>query len=90
MIGWFAKNHVAANLLMVGIVMAGMFVLNSGMIPLEVFPDFPDRTITVTVPYPGATPDETEELIVVKVEEAIEQVQGIEHIYSTAGSSGGR
>ncbi|MCB1226379.1 MAG: efflux RND transporter permease subunit [Verrucomicrobiales bacterium] len=89
MIGWFAKNHVAANLLMVGIVMAGMFVLNSGMIPLEVFPDFPDRTITVTVPYPGATPDETEELIVVKVEEAIEQVQGIEHIYSTAGSSGG-
>lgn len=89
MIAWFARNHVAANLLMLGIMIAGVATLFSGKIPLEVFPDFPDRTISVNVPYPAATPDETEEMIVLKVEEAIQQVQGIEHIYSTASSSGG-
>ncbi len=89
MIAWFARNHVAANLLMVGIAMAGLATLLSDRIPLEVFPDFPDRTITVNVPYPGATPDETEEMIVLKIEDAIQQVQGVEHIYSTAGSSSG-
>lgn len=88
MISWFARNHVAATLLMIGITMAGVATLLSNRIPLEVFPDFPDRTITVNVPYPAATPDETEEMIVLKVEDAIQQVQGIKHIYSTAGSSG--
>ena len=89
MIAWFARNHVAATLLMTGISMAGVFTLLSDKIPLEVFPDFPDRTITINVPYPGSTPDETEEMIVLKIEDAILQVQGIEHIYSTAGSSSG-
>lgn len=89
MIAWFARNHVAATLLMVGIAMAGVATLLSDRIPLEVFPDFPNRNITVSVPYPGATPDETEEMIVLKIEDAIQQVQGIEHIYSNAGSSSG-
>jgi len=88
MIAWFARNHVAATLLMVGISMAGLVTLFSERIPLEVFPDFPNRDITVSVPYPGSTPDETEEMIVLKVEDAIQQVQGIEHVRSTAGSSG--
>ncbi|MCB1209541.1 MAG: efflux RND transporter permease subunit, partial [Verrucomicrobiales bacterium] len=82
MIAWFARNHVAATLLMLGILVAGAATLKWGQIPLEVFPDFPDRMITVNVPYPAATPDETEEMIVLKVEEAIQQVQGIKHILS--------
>jgi len=89
MIAWFARNHVAATLLMLGILVAGAATLKWGKIPLEVFPDFPDRMISVNVPYPAATPDETEEMIVLKVEEAIQQVQGIKHILSSAGSSGG-
>ena len=89
MIAWFARNHVAATLLMLGILVAGAATLKWGQIPLEVFPDFPDRMISVNVPYPAATPDETEEMIVLKVEEAIQQVQGIKHILSSAGSSGG-
>lgn len=89
MIDWFARNHVAATLLMIGIAMAGLATLGSGRIPLEVFPDFPDRTITVSVPYPGGTPEETEEMIVLKVEDAVQGVQGIKHVYSTASSSGG-
>jgi multidrug efflux pump subunit AcrB len=89
MISWFARNHVAATLLMVGIALAGIATLGSNRIPLEVFPDFPDRTIIVNVPYPGATPAETEETIVQRVEDAIQQVPGIARILSTAGSSGG-
>jgi multidrug efflux pump subunit AcrB len=43
----------------------------------------------VNVPYPASSPDETEETIVLKIEEAIQQVGGIKHVNSTAGSSGG-
>lgn len=89
MISWFARNHVAANLLMLAIMAAGMWTLLSERIPLEVFPDMPSRVISVTVPYPGATPEEVEESIVLRVEEAVQQVGGIKHINSSAGSSGG-
>lgn len=88
MISWFARNHVAANLLMLAVVAAGAWTLFSGKIPLEVFPDVPSRMLSVSVPYPGSTPEEVEEMIVLKIEEAIQQVQGIKHINSTASSSG--
>ncbi len=89
MISWFARNHVASNLLMTGMTVAGLWSLLSGRIPLEVFPDMPSRIVSVTVPYPGGTPEEVEESIVLPIEEAIEQVGGIKQINSTAGSSGG-
>lgn len=89
MISWFARNHVAANLLMLGAMVAGIWTLFSDRIPLEVFPDLPSRMISVTVPYPGSAPGEVEESIVLKIEEAIEPVGGIKHINSTASSSGG-
>lgn len=89
MISWFARNHVAANLLMLGAAIAGIWTLMSDRIPLEVFPDWPSRTISVTVPYPASAPEEVEEGIVLKIEEAIEQVGSIKHINSTASSNGG-
>jgi multidrug efflux pump subunit AcrB len=89
MISWFARNHVASNLLMIGMMIAGLWSLFSGRIPLEVFPDMPSRIISVTVPYPGGTPEEVEESIVLPIEEVIQQVGGIKHVNSTAGSSGG-
>ena len=46
MIAWFAKNHVAANLLLISIVLAGLFSLST-KIPLEVFPSFEADTISV-------------------------------------------
>lgn len=89
MISWFARNHVAANLLMIGAMIAGIWTLASDRIPLEVFPDRPSRMISVTVPYPASAPEEVEESIVLRIEEAIEQVGSIKHINSTASSSGG-
>ncbi len=89
MIAWFARNGVAANLLMMAVMAAGLWTLWMDKIPLEVFQDTPSRYISVNVPYPASSPEETEETIVLKIEEAIQQVGGIKHINSTAGSNGG-
>lgn len=89
MISWFARNSVAANLLMLAVMGMGAWTLVTESVPIEVFPDMPSRFISVNVPYPGATPEEVEETIVLRIEEALQQVTGIKRIVSTAGSSGG-
>lgn len=83
LINWFTRNGVAANLLMVTIMMAGVFTL-AYRIPLEVFPDFDIDRITVSMPYRGATPSEVEEGVVIRIEEAIQDLEGIEEITSTS------
>ena len=88
MIAWFARNSVAANLLMIAVIAAGALTLWSGKIPLEVFPEVPSRIVSISVPYPASAPEEVEEMIVLKIEEAIQQVSGIKHINSSATSSG--
>ncbi len=90
MISFFARNPVASNLLMLAIAAAGLFTLLSGKITLEVYPDFPSDTISVSIPYPGATPEETEEVIVIRAEEAITEVPGIKRITSRASNSNGQ
>ena len=89
MISWFARNGVAANLMMLAIMGAGLWTLWQDKIPLEVFQDMPSRYISVNVPYPASSPEETEETIVLKIEEAIQQIGGIKHVNSTASSGGG-
>ena len=71
MIAWFARNDVAANLLMMTIFALGAWALSS-RIPLEVFPAFELDVVSVRVPFPGATPAEVEEGITVKIEEAVQ------------------
>jgi multidrug efflux pump subunit AcrB len=88
MIAWFARNGVAANLLMVAILLAGVNTLFKRM-PTEVFPEFELDMITVSVPYRGSTPAEVEESIVIKIEEAIQDIQGIKKITSTASEGAG-
>ena len=75
LIAWFAANHVAANLLMVGIIAAGL--VSVATIRKQTTPDFELNTIEVRVPYLGAAPQEVEEGVVIKVEEAIQDVKGI-------------
>ena len=86
-IEWFAKNTVAANLMMVIIIVAGLFSLSR--IKLEVFPEFSSDMISVSVPYLGAAPEETEEGVVVRVEEAVQDLEGIKKITSTAAEGAG-
>ncbi len=88
LIGWFASNHVAANLLMVFIVMAGLYAVFS--LKKESFPSFDFDIITVAVPYPGAGPEEVEEGIVVKIEEAVENIEGIREMRGMAFENTGQ
>ncbi|WP_417841798.1 efflux RND transporter permease subunit [Terasakiella sp.] len=84
MITWFAKNSVAANLLMISILVAGLFSLNTS-IPLEVFPSFETHVVSVRVSLPGATPQDVEKSVTIRIEEAVQDLQGIDQIRSTSG-----
>ena len=81
-IGWFARNGVAANLLMVFIMVMGVVAIAT--VPMEVFPEISLETVSVTVPYLGAAPEEVEEGVCVRVEEAIQDIEGIKKMRSTA------
>jgi multidrug efflux pump subunit AcrB len=83
MIAWFARNEVAANLLMVVIVAMGLWAL-AARIPLEVFPEFERDAVSISMTYRGATPAEVEEGLVVRIEEAIADLEGIDRIVSNA------
>lgn len=89
MIAWFASNPVAANLLMAIIIALGIWSV-SERIPLEVFPTFERDTVTIDVSYRGATPAEVEEAVLIRVEEAIADLQGIDEITSTANEGNGQ
>jgi multidrug efflux pump subunit AcrB len=81
-IAWFARNSVAANLLMLFIILAGLTTLPT--IPQKSFPDIEIDVITVTVAYLGAGPEEVELGVCSRIEEEVEGVEGIEKINSTA------
>ncbi len=81
-IAWMAGSSVAANLLMMLFVIGGYFVLQGTK--KEVFPEFTLDTVTVVVPYPGASPEEVEQGIVLAVESAVNEVDGISEIDSVA------
>ncbi|WP_243647319.1 efflux RND transporter permease subunit [Aestuariirhabdus litorea] len=81
MIAWFARNHVAANLLLVTIIGVGLYSM-SNRVPLEVFPSIDLDIVTINVAYRGATPAEAEESVTVRIEEAIHDLEGIEKLRS--------
>ncbi len=83
MISWFARNHVAANLLLCALLFLGLFSLNKH-IPLEVFPSLELDTITVRVELRGASPQEMEQSVAIKIEEAIQDLAGIDQVTSTS------
>ncbi len=81
-IAWFARNHVAANLLMFSMIVSGLVALPE--IQQKSFPDIDIAVIQVTVPYLGAAPEEVEEGVCIRIEEAIQGINGIETISSVA------
>lgn len=86
MIEWFARNSVAANLLMITLLVLGLGSLKLN-IPLEVFPSVEPRAVTVSVSIPGALPEEIETSVTVKLEEAIQDLEGIETLSSTSSEN---
>ena len=81
-IAWFANNHVAANLLMGLVILAGLVTLPK--MPTKSFPDIDIPMISVTVPYLGAAPEEVEEGVCVRIEEELEGIEGVKQIRSNA------
>lgn len=86
-ISWMANNPVAANLLMVGLIVGGLLV--GGRMRKEVFPPVQLDTVSITIPYPGASPAEVEQGILLAVEEAVRPVDGVREVRSTAGEGYG-
>ena len=87
-IAWFARNPVAANLLMLVIMAIGLGSAFS--IQRAIFPAMEFEIIFINIPYPGAAPEEVELGVVMKVEEAINDLEGIERVESDAYESLGR
>ena len=86
-IQWFVRNRVAANMLMVVILVAGAVVLPS--VRVEVFPEFSTDVVTVSVPYPGAAPEEVEESICRRIEEELQGLAGVKRLRSSAAEGAG-
>jgi multidrug efflux pump subunit AcrB len=86
-IHWMAHNHVAANLLMLVFVVGGLLL--GPRVKQEVFPEISLDWIRISVPYPGAGPEEVEEGIILKIEDNLTGVDGIKQIKSTAAEGAG-
>lgn len=84
-ITWFASNPVVANILMFSILGAGIYsALN---VRKEGFPAFESESITVEVPIRGGTPEDVERGVAIKIEEAIQGIDGISHVRSISTDS---
>lgn len=81
-IAWFARNSVAANLLMIILLLAGLGAVLT--IKKQAFPEIQLEQVNIRVPYLGAAPQEVESGVIDKIEESIRGVNGIKRIRSTA------
>ncbi|MCP3872627.1 MAG: efflux RND transporter permease subunit [Desulfobacteraceae bacterium] len=86
-IAWMAGNSVAANLIMAVLLVGGLFMgLN---IKQEVFPEFSLDRVNISIAYPGASPEEVENGILLSIEEAIQDLEGVDEITATANEGSG-
>ena len=81
-IAWFARNSVAANLLMIVLLLAGLGSVLT--IKKQTFPEIETEVVTIRVPYLGAAPQEVESGVIDKIEESIRSINGIKRVRSTA------
>lgn len=86
-IAWFANNPVAANLLMVILIGGGLY--SAITISKEIMPRVETNYVTVTVPFRGGTPRDVEQGVLIPIEEAIQDLDGIREIISTAREGSG-
>ncbi|WP_226662339.1 efflux RND transporter permease subunit [Microbulbifer aggregans] len=87
LIEWWARNSVAANLAMIGIFVAGL--IGFGSMEREMDPQVRFPGLEIRVSWPGAAPQEVEEQIVSRIEEAVSDLDNIEWVRSSSGESMG-
>ena len=83
LIGWFTKNPVAANLLMILVILAGL--ISALNISKNMFPLGDLDQISISAVYPGAAPVEVEKGVILPMEAALQGLKGIKKINSSAG-----
>ena len=86
-LAWMAKNSVAANLVMLALVLGGFIF--AGQIKQEVLPEFDMDYVSVTVFYPGADPEEVEKGVVLALEEAVRGIDGVDELQASASEGRG-
>ena len=86
-IAWMATNPVAANILMVILIIGGVFAATR--VQQEFLPNAELDEVYVTVAYPGASPDEVEQGILLAVEEAVRGLNGVKRVVSYANENSG-
>lgn len=79
---WFARNHVAANLLMLSVVATGLLVARE--IRQEIYPTYTLDVVEVEMDYRGATPGEVEQSIVLPIESELRGMEIIREVHATA------
>lgn len=86
-IAWMVRNSVAANLFMVVLLLAGVI----GLIRTkqEIFPEFSVGYVSIAVPYPGASPEEVEQGIILALEEGVRGIEGIKRVTSNSSENVG-
>ena len=82
LIAWWVHNPVAANLLMIGILLSGFLGLQA--MEKEAFPQIKINQAAIDIAWPGANPQEVEEQIIARIEQSLENVDQVYHYYSTA------
>ena len=82
LLAWFARNHVAANLLMLAVVVVGLVVARN--IRQEIYPLYALDTVEIEMQYRGASPDEVEQSILLPIESEIRSLELTRRIESTA------
>jgi multidrug efflux pump subunit AcrB len=87
LIAWWARNSVAANLVMIGIFVAG--AIGFSQMEREMDPQVRFPGLQITVSWPGAAPQEVEEQIVARIEESVRDLDAIEWVRSSSGEGVG-
>lgn len=87
-VAWMVSNRVTPNLLMLVLLLGGLFL--ALQIKQEVFPDFELDLVRVSVSYPGASPEEVEQGIVLAIEEAVRGLDGVKEVSATASEGSGQ
>ncbi len=84
---WMAAHPVAANLIMFVMLVSGFFLLLNAK--QEFFPEFTIDKVTISMAYPGASPEEVEKGMILAIEDAIKDIDGLGDISSTANENFG-
>jgi len=87
-LAWFARNHVAANLLMIAVICTGLLVARN--IRQEIYPTFTLDAVEIQMEYRGASPEEVEQSIILPIESELRTMEIIRKITATASEGNAR